>query len=241
MLRLPSAPTFLGHFFGLFYPKTCLVCAKKLAATDELLCLRCHAAAPRTAFHLEKTNEMTDRLFGRLRIESAAAMFYFSKTRGSQRILHQIKYADKPHLAVRLGRNYGRLLARSPHFEGLTAIVPVPLHPKKERKRGYNQSEKFAEGLAETMHLPIKNLLRRLEHHEKSQARSSREERFQAVEGLYALQKEAARRETGGHFLLVDDVMTSGATIESCGRLLLEIDGAKVSVATIATTSRTLI
>lgn len=217
---------------ALFFPKICLACGEQLALERDLLCLKCLHTMPRTGFHFEKENEFTNRFFGKLPVECATALFFFSKTGHTQQLLHQLKYRDKPELAVRLGRSLGHELRKSPLFQSVEVIVPVPMHPQKEWKRGYNQAEKFAEGLAEILELPLlDDGLRRLENRE-SQTHKNRSERFANANDLYTVGRSKAL--AGRHVLLVDDVLTTGATLASCGELILNEPGTRLSMATIA-------
>lgn len=226
----------LEGLLALFFPKLCLACGENLSIENDLLCVDCLHTMPRTHFYLEKENEFTTRFFGRLPILNGAALFYYSKLGHTQRLLHQLKYHDKPELAVRLGRTMGRELKKSPLFESIEVIVPVPMHPKKEWKRGYNQAEKFAEGLAEILELPmVGDALRRLENRE-SQTRKGRTERFTNANDLYIVGRPKAL--AGKHVLLVDDVLTTGATLTSCGELILKEPGTRLSMATIAIASK---
>jgi len=182
--------------------------------------------------HTQVENEFTDRFWGRLRIESGAAMYYFNRKSPIQRALHQLKYKNQPDVGVRIGRRFGHLLAQSPHFANVEAIIPVPLHRQKERQRGYNQSAMLAQGLAESMRIPV--LLNTLVRNtaSDSQTRKKRMERFENVISVFTVKQP--ERIAGKHLLLVDDVLTTGATLESCGNILLEAPDTRLSLATIA-------
>ena len=217
---------------GLFYPKLCLGCGENLQTGSDLICATCQIDMPQTHLHETRDNAFTQKFVGRIPIETGAAFFYFSKELHTRHLLHQLKYHDKPELAVQIGRVYGEILKKSPHYQGIELIVPVPLHPKKEWLRGYNQAAKFGEGLAESMGLEqAEHGMRRIEHRE-SQTRKTKSDRHDNARQLYEV-ADAARL-SGKHVLLVDDVLTTGATLENCGKYLCELPGIKVSLATIA-------
>ncbi len=163
-------------------------------------------------------------------------MYYFAKRSPIQRALFALKYYNQPDIGVRLGRDFGRALCKNPSFQKIDGIVPVPLHPRKERKRGYNQSTMLAEGLAELMGVPVLSDALVREQYTESQTRKKRMERFKNVGEVFAVRKPAALRNK--HLLLIDDVLTTGATLEACGQKLLEIPGVRLSVATIAIAKR---
>jgi ComF family protein len=227
---------FLSRFFegilNLFFPNLCLACSEFQPAEKHFLCAGCAAKLPMTNQHLEKNNDVTVKFTGRLPIETGAAFLYFSKTRASRELIHQLKYRNKPELAVRLGQIYGKILKNSPHFQQINYIVPVPLHPKKEWTRGYNQAGKFAEGLADGLGVEAALVgLKRMEHR-KSQTQKKRGERYSNADQIYEVAEKS--KLAGKHILLVDDVLTTGATMESCGKALFELPGTRVSIATIA-------
>jgi ComF family protein len=159
-------------------------------------------------------------------------MFHFVKGGKTQHLLHQLKYQGKQQVGVLLGEWYGRELKKSPWFQSVEAIVPVPLHPRKERQRGFNQSDTFARGLARTMGVPwYKNGLRRKAYTE-TQTQKGRMERFGNVEAVFEVGEPINLKDK--HILLVDDVITTGATLEACTHTLLQLPGVKVSLAAIA-------
>lgn len=182
--------------------------------------------------HQHRENEFTERFWGRLRLEGGAAMYHFTRKSPIQRALHQLKYQNQPQVGVKIGREFGRVLLQSPVFRTVEGILPVPLHPRKERQRGYNQSAMLAQGLAEAMDLPVVTgaLVRPL--FTTTQTRKKRMERFENVGEVFAIRRSVDLR--GRHLLLVDDILTTGATLESCGQLLLSVPGTTLSMATIA-------
>ena len=217
---------------ALLYPNLCLACSENPPIRKEVICLSCQLQLPKTNFHLEKENPFMERFWGRMPLESGAALYYFVKGGRIQELLHQLKYEGKQEIGLKLGELYGRQLLESPFFKTVDVIVPVPLHPRKERLRGYNQAALFAQGIAETMQKPwLKNGLVRNVFTE-TQTQKSRAERLENVSEVFAVSD--AKKLQGKHILLVDDVMTTGATLEACGAKLLAMPGTKLSLATIA-------
>lgn len=217
---------------ALLYPNLCLACSENPPIRKEVICLSCQLKLPKTNFHLEKENPFTERFWGRMPIESGAALYYFIKGGRIQELLHQLKYEGKREIGLKLGKWYGRQLLESPIFKTVDVIVPVPLHLRKERLRGYNQAALFAQGIAETMQkVWLKDgLVRRV--FTETQTQKSRAERLENVSEVFAVGD--AKKLEGKHILLVDDVMTTGATLEACGAKLLAMPGTKLSLATIA-------
>lgn len=187
---------------------------------------------PEANLHFSKENPFTDKFLGRINLEAGAALYYFNKESKVQNLIHHLKYNGKREIGVVLGRKFGGELARSILFSEVDLIVPVPLHLRKLRQRGYNQSEMFAQGLSESLRRPYSaNALMRLVH-SSSQTKKSREARLLNVADVFAVNKP--QRLVGKHVLLVDDVLTTGATLETCAAKILELPGTKVSMATIA-------
>lgn len=182
--------------------------------------------------HLSRENEFTQRLWGRLNVEGGAAMYYFARKSPIQHALHQLKYHNQPEIGVKLGREFGQKLKSSDIFRSVGAIIPVPLHPKKERLRGYNQSVMFARGISETMEIPVLTDVLTRRTFTETQTKKKRMERFQNVGEVFEVRKPAFVE--GKHLLLVDDVLTTGATLEVCGQALLGVPNTKLSLATIA-------
>ncbi|TNE66026.1 MAG: ComF family protein [Bacteroidetes bacterium] len=230
-LSLPKWRDLGAGLLHLIYPNLCVGCDRELSG-DYCFCLICRRQLHETKQYLEPENDFTERFWGRLQVESGAAMYYFNRKSPVQRALHQLKYKNQADVGVRIGRRFGRLLARTPHFADVEAIVPVPLHSSRERRRGYNQSAIFAQGLSESIRRPVlENVLARVQQ-TTTQTRKKRMERFQNVGTVFALKRPDRIR--GKHLLLVDDVLTTGATLEACGSLLLSVDGVRLSMVTIA-------
>lgn len=216
----------------LLYPSLCAGCDADLPSPQHCFCIRCQHRLQPTELHLHAENEFTNRFWGRLPLESGAAMYYFNRKSPVQRALHRLKYKNQPDIGIRIGRRYGLILAGSPLFQQIEAIVPVPLHPRKERLRGYNQSLMLAQGMAEPLGVPVlHNVLFRRQFSE-SQTRKKRMERFENVGEVFDVHKPEYIR--GKHLLVVDDVLTTGATLEACGQVLLGVEGVRLSMATIA-------
>lgn len=222
----------LNDLVSLLYPNLCLACSENTPARGEIICLSCQLKLPKTNFHLEKENPFTERFWGRMSLESGAALYHFVKGGRIQELLHRLKYEGKREIGIKLGEWYGRQLRESQFFKEIDVIVPVPLHPRKERLRGYNQAAVFAQGIAETMQKPwLKDGLVRQVFTE-TQTQKSRAERLENVSEVFAIGN--FKKLEGKHVLLVDDVMTTGATMEACGTKLLSVTGTKLSMATIA-------
>lgn len=219
------------NLLGLFYPHLCPACRTSQPPHGELLCAHCLFHLPRTNYHLQVQNPFTERFWGRLPIETGAALFHFTKGSKTQQLIHQLKYKGRKDIGLRLGESYGHYLREIGHWR-VEVIVPVPLHPKKLWTRGYNQSAAIGEGLAKSMKIPhLPDGLTRVTHSE-TQTRKSRMERLGNVMNNFAVGQPEAL--TGRHILLVDDVMTTGATMEACGLKILELENTRLSLLTLA-------
>ncbi|MCC6463109.1 MAG: ComF family protein [Saprospiraceae bacterium] len=231
-LEVPSLKELCTGLLHLLYPNLCVGCNADLPAELDCFCLGCRRQLQLTNMHTEVENAFTERFWGQLPLVAGAAMYAFQRRSPIQRALHQLKYKNQPDIGVRIGRRFGHALARTQVFQTVQAIVPVPLHPEKERQRGYNQSAMFAQGLAEILAVPVltNHLVRR--SLASSQTRKKRMERFDNVREGFALRRPDQIK--GKHLLLVDDVLTTGATLEACGQVLLEVPDVRLSMATIA-------
>jgi len=223
----------LNDFLSLIFPKVCYACGKSLYKKEDCICTHCLFHLPKTNFHLYADNPVVKLFWGRVNIFSAASFFSFTKGSRVQHLIHQFKYRGRKEIGFSIGKRYGTELKQSSLFNGINLIVPVPLHKKKLKKRGYNQSDFFAQGLSQTIEAENKNLLIRTNSSE-TQTKKSRFARWKNVEEIFHIPEPEKLQ--GRHVLLVDDVITTGATLEACAQRILEIPDTKVSVATIACT-----
>ena len=223
---------YFNHFLELFYPRLCLACTDAVPPKSELFCLQCQFKLPKTNLHLTKENALTERFWGRLPLVSGAALYYFIKGGRTQQLIHNLKYTGKRQIGLEVGKWYAEELKEVAWFQSVDLIVPVPLHPKKERLRGYNQSDYFAQGLSEGLKRPtLKTGLKRLSF-TSTQTKKSKLDRFENVLRAFAVSNPEHLK--GKHILLVDDVITTGATLEACGLRILEVPDTKLSILSIA-------
>jgi len=225
----------LADLLALFFPRPCLACRAPLVAGEAHLCTPCRAALPYTDYHLlpPARNPLARRFWGKLPVRHTLSYLRFQRHGRVQQLLHQLKYQGQAGVGRALGQLYGAELAAAglgPEFE---LIVPVPLHRRKLARRGYNQAEAFATGLAAALPCPSAAHALRRTAHTASQTRKGRAERWQNVATVFEVADPAAV--AGRHILLVDDVLTTGATLEACGAALLAAGARAISIATIAT------
>jgi ComF family protein len=216
----------------LFFPSICAACNRSLPDRSQTYCIACSTQLTPTLMWMQQQNIFTDRMFGKAPLYSGAALYLFSKGGPVQKIVHRLKYKNRPDLGVKSGETFGRLLLNSPYFQGIDLIIPVPLHPKKEKERGYNQSGVLADGLAEAMLVTQDKQILIRKTHRKSQTQLGRLDRYANVHEVYTVQNP--ERLKGKHVLLVDDVLTTGATLGTCSDLLLRAGVAKISAVTLA-------
>lgn len=197
-----------------------------------MLCTGCLLAMARTDFHARRGNMLEQAFWGRCPVERAAALSVYNRGSRIRKLIHLLKYQGRQDVGRMLGRLYGSVLACSGFLDGIDMIVPVPLDPARERRRGYNQSRCIADGLSEPGSIPVRCDILYRTGKSDSQTRSGRYERWENVEGLFAVRKpsEISLR----HLLLVDDVITTGSTIEACVNALHDAGEVRVSVVALA-------
>jgi ComF family protein len=216
----------------LFYPQLCASCNRPLHRDENSLCLHCILKLPRTGFHNHNENKAANIFIGRVPIEHATSFVYFTKDGIVQDLLHTFKYKGKKDVGRLLGMLLASELKSTDWINQIDSIIAVPLHKRKERQRGFNQADIFAESIAKELSIPyLKNSVVRTKFTD-SQTTKSRLERIENVSGIFSLVKKQDLKNK--HILLVDDVLTTGATLESCALELLKTEGTKVSIATIA-------
>lgn len=226
---------YIDDFLSLFYPRLCYACNRALIKEEECICSFCNYHLPQTHFYKEKENALSQIFWGRIPIETACTLFYFHKKGKVQNLIHQFKYKGKKDIGIYLGKMLGDQLKKSMYYDSVDVIVPVPLHREKQYKRGFNQSEMISRGVAKSLNksIVLNNLVRVTKS--GTQTRKARFKRWQNVETVFKINnpKEFEHK----NILLIDDVITTGATLESCGQKLLAAKGVKLWIATLAIAS----
>ena len=204
------------------------MCGNRLAVTEEVVCSKCYLHLPRTDFDNDLYENVMAKLFwGQIKLEKATALFYYEAHAETAKILYELKYKNHPEIGVVMGRMMAKELMRSGLFDDIDAIVPVPLAKKRERQRGYNQSLELAKGVSEVTGLPIANLVIRRTKFVGSQTQRGRWERNENVAHVFELVDENI---SGQHLLLIDDVVTTGATVIACAKEMQKASNVKISV-----------
>jgi ComF family protein len=233
MLQLKEIKNSLLH---LVFPHVCDGCGSDIVNEESRLCLRCMAALPETNFEMHAGNPVEKTFWGRLPIISGSAHLYFTKESLVQHLMHQFKYKGNKELGLQLGRLMGRALKNANRFNNIDGLIPLPLFPDKEKKRGFNQAAVLCEGMSEILLLPVFNNIVTRPLHTETQTRKGRIDRWRNIEGKFQLVNPTAIQHK--HVLLVDDVITTGATLEACGNELLKTGNLKLSVTTLCIASR---
>jgi len=229
---LTSIKKYWSDFVQLFFPEICITCNDKLVSQEKYICLKCLHDIPRTGFHKSSGNKVEQLFWGRVKIENATSFFYFRKGSRYQKLIHFLKYKGLKELGQEIGRHYGFELSENKEFSKLDIIIPVPLHPKKLKKRGFNQSEWIAKGISIGLGKPVNsNCLYRIVF-TSTQTQKTRFERWKNVEGIFEVKMPELLKNK--YILLVDDVITTGSTLEACAIALLKVPGIKISIATLA-------
>lgn len=227
--------TFFDYIGRLLYPVLCAGCGSDLLSQNKLLCLNCINQLPCTDFYNHKDNPVEKIFWGRLNLSAATAHVYFTKGSIVQNLLHELKYAGNREVGYYMGNIMGERLKDSERFSDLDMLIPMPLFFRKKRKRGYNQAEVICEGISKILNKPVANDVILRTNNTESQTRKGRLARWNNIEGKFEVGMTA--RIAGKNVLLVDDVITTGATLEACGSQLLNIEGVRLSVAAFAYTS----
>jgi len=224
-----------NDFINLFFPNYCWTCESVLVKNERYICTLCLFDLPQTYHHLcVEDNSVVHKLCGRIPIKYAMACYLFKKNNRIQRLMYLLKYSNKPHLGIFIGKIYGMILRDIKLSEKIDLIIPVPLHTSRLKHRGYNQSSYFAKGLAKYMGIEWSDSCLVRTKVTATQTGKNRLERLQNTDEAFCLRnKEIVRNK---HILLVDDIITTGATIEACSNVLLREGVKYISVSTIAVT-----
>ncbi len=219
-------------FISLLYPNYCLACEDTLVKGEKLVCTRCMLQMPQTNYHLSPINPLRNRISQRIKIDHAMALFRFSKSGRVQTLLHALKYKNHPELGIMLGNLYGDRMIEANVANSFDLIVPIPLHPSRKRKRGYNQAAKFAEGLSQRLGIPFSDDMLERKVKTDTQTRKTKLNRWENMAEVFNVKDVDSVQNKS--ILLVDDVVTTGATLEACGNSLHKANCASLSIACIA-------
>lgn len=223
----------LKNLLNLIYPETCFGCNELILKNEGKICSSCLHDLPQTFHHKIKENNVVEKFYGLLPLEFGTSFLYFKSDGIVKQLIHNLKYRGKEEIGTYLGNIYASDLKELTIEYNVSEIIPVPLHPKRLKKRGYNQVTTFCEALSNQLNIPlndsllVRNLYTETQTHKDKEARQYQTNLFEA---------KFTEQDFGKHFLLVDDVITTGATLEKCAKALLEIPNAKVSIVTIAFT-----
>lgn len=223
----------ISEFIDLFYPRLCLICQRALMSGEQHLCLHCLQQMPRTNYHLKTDNPIEQLFWGKVEIESAYSCFFLLPEGNFRHFIHTIKYEGETDAARYMGARYAIEIQAAGKLSDIDYIIPVPLHPKRLRQRGYNQSEKIADGIAEILQKPVRTDILYRKHATETQTNKSVYERWENMQGIFDTQN--VNLSLYPHFLLVDDVITTGATLIACAQQLQQrYKTARISIITLA-------
>lgn len=221
----------LQDLLSIFFPSHCYSCGKPLVGDERYLCEECMLHLPTTHF-AAVPNNLTEQLFmGRFPLKAATSLLYYKDGGEAQKLIHHIKYHEKVGFGEQLGRQLGKELAASGRFDEVDVLVPIPLHPMKQLRRGYNQSELICKGIAATFPRPICTSALKRRSYTATQTHKNRIQRMENIQGVFWLKRPKAIE--GKHILVVDDVITTGATTSACCQELLKAPGVTISIASL--------
>ncbi|WP_337043323.1 ComF family protein [Emticicia sp. 17c] len=223
----------INHLIDIIYPKCCEACQEPLLGGEKLICTHCLINLPRTNAHQHPSGVLERRFWGKIPVTHTLAYLKFTKKSKVQHLLHQLKYKGKPEIGLLLGEMYGRELKESGFNEKIDLIIGVPLNRQREKQRGYNQANCIAEGLSKGLEVPFNTTSVKRGINTETQTRKTRLERFKNMERAFEVNDEAAIKNK--RIAIVDDVLTTGATLEALGKVLLEKGCAEVLVIALAT------
>lgn len=230
-----TVTNYFQDFLSIIYPHNCAACGADVLGKRHLLCWNCLKSLPLTGFETQPTNLVSQLFVGRMPVEMASALLFFSKDSKVQHLIHQVKYKGKKDLGHYLGTLMGHAILQA-HWGELDFIVPVPLNKKKAAKRGFNQAKILADGISEVMQKPVAEVALVRSKFTETQTHKNRMSRWQNVEDVFELGDTKGFENK--RVLLVDDVVTTGATLEACGQKLLQINGLRLKVAALAYASK---
>lgn len=224
----------LKHFIELFYPRLCVCCQNKLIDEEFHICLSCLHALPYTNHLTDKENNLEKRFIGRFPFSRIVSLIFFTKNGLLQKIVHEIKYKYNPELAIYMGEICGQHILKNKSFTDIDFIVPVPLHKNRLKKRGYNQSLLLAEGIARYIKRPICSDVLLRKKNNSSQTKNNRIKRWKNMEDVFIIYNPSMFENK--HILLIDDIITTGSTIEFCVKQILKSENVRISIYTLGST-----
>jgi ComF family protein len=219
-------------FISLLFPRICYGCGDHLLRNEKIICTECYIVIPRTNYHLKTDNPVARIFWGRCRLEKAAAFSFYTKDSRIRKLIHQLKYRGISEVGIELGRIYALSLQASGFLDGIDLLMPVPLHRSRERKRGFNQSGMICRGISDVTGITVDTSTLVRKSMTRTQTKKSRYDRWTNVEGIFKITDPEKLRDR--HILLVDDVITTGSTVEACAGEILKATDVKVSVAALA-------
>lgn len=222
----------LQHLINLFYPKSCAGCASFLLTNEWIICTSCRHKIPLTNHHLLDENEVVKKFYGRVSLEFGGALFYFHKQGIAQELIHKLKYKGQEEIGEAIGSWYAEELKSIESIKTVDFIIPVPLHEKRLRQRGYNQVAKFGLALAAELAIPYNDTILFRKTHATSQTRKNLLDRTEVINETFDVLFDEQHH--GKHFMVIDDVITTGATLEACCNAILKIPNAKISIVCMA-------
>ena len=222
----------ISDLIDLIFPRHCAVCGEVLSRQERDICLNCLCTLPR--IEPQHKQEIEQAFWGKVEIERATSFIYYRKGSPYNALMHRLKYNNAPEVGTRLAEMAAKELLESGFFDGITRIIPLPLSKKKQRKRGYNQSEYIARGLSNITGIPVDTKLMRRDIANETQTHKNRDERWENVKDIFSVITPHLFEDE--HILLVDDILTTGATLCSCANALQGKCNCKISIFTLAYT-----
>ena len=217
---------------NLFFPKVCSGCNSFLLTNENVICTICRHDIPLTNHHLNPDNDASKKFYGRIPILHASALFYFHKKGIVQQLIHNLKYKGHEEIGSIIGEWYAEDLSKTDFIQTVDEIIPVPLHTRKLKERGYNQVTTFGRALSSSLKLPYNDCLLNRNKYSKTQSKKNLLGRTEGIETVFDV--TYTEQDHDKHFLLIDDVITTGSTLEACSRALLKIPGARISIVCMA-------
>lgn len=223
----------ISDFIRLLFPPCCIVCEQGLSVNEKFICVHCLIDIPKTNYHLVRDNKLEKLFWGKIPVERVSSYFNYVKGSGFEKILYELKYYGQKEVGLFMGRCMTMDMLSSDFFDGIDLIIPLPLHAKRQKKRGYNQSEWLAKGVSEVTGIPIDVVSVKRIAENSTQTHKNSWDRWDSVQGIFSIASNHNLQ--GKHVLLIDDVLTTGATILACASELAKAEGIKISILTLVT------